>query len=249
MFLSIVTGVKFCLNDFYSYPPVECEWPWILRNIKQKPLENTKHEIVDIGIYDLLQEPHRHSEEKLQKWTEISTEGWKVVPDCPDLHGEFGKLIDFDNVEYSWDLLTEYYDPKDKSQLPVIQSHYEQLSSFKEYITRFKDVYGEPDKIAIGSICKSNNNDIAIQMLKIARREFPNSWIHAFGLRFRQFRRAYKLIDSFDSTSWTFPRQSGHSCKNKEERIQYFWDYINIIEGINVHLHKEQTQLEVLRCV
>jgi hypothetical protein len=69
---------------FYTYPPVECEWPWILRNIKQKAIPNT-HEIVDIGIYDLLNPPYRHSNDKLQKLDKLETKGWKVVPDCPDL--------------------------------------------------------------------------------------------------------------------------------------------------------------------
>ena len=56
---------------FYSYPPVECGWPWVLRNIKQKPQLDCVHEIVDIGIYDLLKPPYRHSVEKLEKWVNL----------------------------------------------------------------------------------------------------------------------------------------------------------------------------------
>lgn len=228
-------------SRFYSYPPTECKWPWILRNIKQKPQRDAVHEIVDIGIYDLLKPPHRHSDEKLTQWKELQTEGWKVVPDCPDLRGEFQQEINFDNVEYSWELLTTYYNPDDPSQMPVLQSHYRDLSSFKEYIQRFKDVYGTPDKVAIGSICKGDDHDIGVRMLKLARREFPGAWVHAFGLRFQQLKRGYKYIDSFDSTSWTFPRTSGRgSCRNKGERIQYFYDYIRRLEIVNVHLHESQ---------
>jgi hypothetical protein len=215
---------------FYTYPPDECEWPWVLRNINQKPLPCI-HEIVDIGIYDLLKPPHRHSEEKLRKWEDLAPQGWKVVPDCPDLGGEFGCDVDFNNLEYSWWLLEKYYNPNDPNHLPVIQSHYNNIQSFKDYIERFKDKWGLVDKIAVGSICKLDDNITGARMLKIIRREFPDSWIHAFGLRFKQFRKVYKLINSYDSTAWTFPRTPGRgSCKNKAERIIYFNDYISILQ-------------------
>lgn len=213
----------------------------MLRNIKQKPQGDCLHEIVDIGIYDLLKPPHQHSKDKLEKWIELRTKGWKVVPDCPDLQGEFGRVVDFDNVVYSWELLGEYYDPDDPHHLPVLQSHYQDIQSFRDYIEQFKDVYGVVDKVAIGSIYKADDHDIGVGMLKIARREFPEAWIHAFGLRFQQLKRGFKYIDSFDSTSWTFPRTSGRgSCRNKEERISYFFDYIRRLEMVNVHLHEGQ---------
>lgn len=75
-------------SRFYANPPRECEWPWVLRNIKEKSQPQAKHEIIDIGIYDLMDPPHRHTREKLQKWENLEPAGWKVVPDCPDLHGE-----------------------------------------------------------------------------------------------------------------------------------------------------------------
>jgi len=231
---------------FYTYPPHGCEHPWILRNIKQKPIDCV-HEIVDIGIYDLLKtEGHKHTEEKLNLWSKLNTDGWKVVPDCPDIKGEFNQHVGFDNVEYSQELLLKYFDPRDDSQLPVIQSNYEDLRSFKDYIKWFKCNYGEHNKIAIGSICKSDNNKKAIKMLKIARREFNNSWIHAFGLRFKQFIKARHLINSFDSTSWTFPRTQGHSCKNQEERIEYFYDYIKRINEVMTPYN--QNQLKLVMC-
>jgi len=267
---------------FYTYAPVETEWSWILRNIKQKPL-SCKHEIVDIGIYDLLLPPYRHSTEKIQLWKELKTFGWKVVPDCPDIRGEFKSTIfknlmkitqkankkygdlavhiqnyinhwwmylpTLDTVKYSWELLTELFDPTDVSHIPVIQSEYQDMESFKRYIKRFKDKYGHYDKIAIGSICKADDNKLAIKMLKTARYEFPYSWIHAFGLRMLQFRGAWKHIDSFDSTSWTFPRgaSGSPSCRNKEERIEYFWEYIEILNKyVQVEYHPEQTKLGVI---
>ncbi len=228
---------------FYTYPPVECEWPWILRNIKQKSMP-CRHEIVDIGIYDLFKHPFAHSNEKLKKWELLRTGGWKVVPDCPDIEGEFDVEWGGDNLEYSWELLCEYYIPSNQSHMPVLQSYYENIKSFQGYIKRFKKKYGVVDKVAVGSISKVNDHDLGVKMLKIARREFPKTWIHAFGLRFHQFKRVYSLIDSYDSTSWTFPRTSGRSsCKNKVERIEFFWDYVN-----RINLVHDCEKQEVLDC-
>jgi hypothetical protein len=194
------------------------------------------HEIVDIGIYDLLKPPHQHSKEKLRAWERLETGGWKVVPDCPDLQGEFGISEAEDNLEYSMQLLDKYYTPEDPHHLAVIQSHYQNIRSFRDSIAYFKDTYGVPDKLAVGSICKADDNMLAVRMLKIIRREFPDTWIHAFGLRFQQFRKAYKFIDSYDSTSWTFPRSSGRpSCKNKAMRIEYFWEYVDCLKQYDVN--------------
>lgn len=256
---------------FYSYPPVECEHPWVLRNIKQKKIPCV-HEIVDIGIYDLLAPPFKHSTEKLEKWKNLKVEnGWKVVPDCPDLKGEFSDVIlnkllknlekfdftvvlwryinywwnyldSFDNTEYSWELLEDFYIQDDVSHLPVLQSKYGDMESLKEYIKKFKDKYGVVDKIAVGSICKLDDNKLGVHMLKEVRRAFYSTWIHAFGLRFVQFKRVFFFIDSFDSSAWTFPREPGRgTCKNKNERVQFFNDYLKQInEIINKNRNKEQ---------
>lgn len=239
----LITGFQ----RFYSYPPVECEHPWILRNMKQKSMDCI-HEIVDIGIYDLLKsDDHLHSNEKLKAWSTLKTDGWKVVPDCPDLQGEFNQSIDFDNIEYSKELILKYFNPSDDSHLPVIQSHYEDLKSFRGYIRWFKDNYGEHDKIAVGSICKADNGRIAVRMLKITRREFPNSWIHAFGLKFKHFIRVRQVINSFDSTGWT--RDIGESGKpsarNKLERVHYFNKYINRLNEVMYPYNANQTKLEI----
>lgn len=232
---------------FYSYPPAECDHPWILRKIGEKEIPH-QHEIVDIGIYDLLKtEGHKHTETKLKNWERLETDGWKVVPDCPDLEGEFNQPINFDTVEYSRSLLTKYFNPNISSHLPVIQSHYEDLKSFKNYIRWFKDNYGEHDKIAVGSICKAGNGRIAVRMLKITRREFPNSWIHAFGLKFKHFIKVRQMINSFDSTGWTrdIEESSKSSAKNKMERIHYFNKYINRLNEVMYAYNANQTKLEV----
>lgn len=242
---------------FYSLPPSGYDYPWILRNIKEKE-RDCVHEIVDIGIYDLLKPPHKHTKEKIKTWKNLKTNGWKVVPDCPDLKGEelgkikFGPGLDcthdgaypnFDTVEYSWELLTELYDPSNIHHLPVIQCHYGNVKSLKNYIYQFKREYGVVEKVALGSCCKINNKAMVFTMHKIMRKEFPTSWIHSFGLRFQHFRKVYRLIDSYDSMSWTFSRKSVElTCSKKQECIKYFNNYL---KGLEPFISENQLKLEV----
>jgi hypothetical protein len=224
---------------FYAYPPTETEWPWILRNIKQS-YRPCKHEIVDIGIYDLLTPPYHHSIEKLKKWDLLKPNGWKVVPDCPDLKGEFGQPIEFDSVEYSWRLLTNFFNTNNDTHIPVLQCEYGNLITLQQFAKDFKTKYGEFERIAIGTLCRINNVYISEAACKMIRRMFPHSWIHVFGMRIHHLRRCWKYIDSFDSSAWTFPREPGHSAKNIEERREYFRKYV---ERIEVYYDKGQTQL------
>jgi len=96
------------------------------------------------------------------------------------------------------------------------------MESLRRYIRKFKNKYGVVDKIAVGSICKLDDNKLGVRMLKEVRQAFYSSWIHAFGLRLVQFKKAFLFLDSFDSTAWTFPRKPGRgTCKNKNERVQF----------------------------
>ena len=223
------------LKRFYAYPPKECEWPFILRNINEKPYP-CKHEIVDIKVYDLVKHPHRHSKEKLGRWETIETDGWKVVPDCPDFKGENVSSCqdwDIDPIEYSHELLEKYYtDPI--SQMPVIQTLANDLTSLNDYCNYFKKEYDHPKQLAVsGSICRVNNLDFVYRGVKLVRRHFPDSWIHLFAPRLHHIRKLYPLIESFDSSCWTFPRignQGMASCK-AHERVEYFWNYVDILNS------------------
>lgn len=219
---------------FYSYPPSGVYWPYILRNMRQKP-RTCEHEIVDSGIYDLLKKPHQYSYKKLQSWKDLQTPGWKTVPDCPDIHGEFEIEVDFDPQEYSWDLLLQLYDLFNPSHLPVVQGKYNDVHSYREYCSRFIREFGRPEKIAVGTVCKSDNILITEEIAKLTRKFFPKSWIHLFGLRLHHLRRVWMYINSYDSCSWTWPRnnKSGDlqrpQATNKEQKIQYFYEYVQQI--------------------
>jgi len=88
-----------------------------------------------------------------------------------------------------------------------------------------------------------NNKATVFKMHKIVRKEFPHTWIHTFGLRFQHFKKVYRLINSYDSMSWTFSRKSGElTCSKKPECVRYFNNYIRRLEAF---VHPYQTKLEV----
>ncbi len=211
---------------FYTYSKV-IDYPWVMRNIYQKPLPTFNHEIVDCSINDLLKPPYQHPEKKLKTWKQLKTIGWKVVPDCPDIDKEFKVKSGVDNVEYSKQLLLDLYDFKNPHHLPVIQGYYQDPNSFAEYGQWFLKNFGMPDKIGIGTICKASNKQAIAETFSLARKMFPDAWIHAFGLRMYHFEVVYPYMNSWDSMSWTFPRGPGKpSAKNKLMRTKYFADYI-----------------------
>lgn len=117
--------------------------------------------------------------------------------------------------------------------MPVLQSRYLDKLSFLESAQKLRELIGDYPQIAIGTVCKCRNLDFIEYCCKVARRFFPHSWIHAFGLTLSALPKVKQYINSFDSMAWTFPRErGGHSCKNKKERIQYFNAYIAKVQNV-----------------
>jgi len=217
------------IQRFYTYPPFALKWKWILRKIYDMPQPLALHEIVDIGIYDLLNEPYYHSKEKIKDWKKLKTDGWKVVPDIPDIQGEFDAPVDYDNTELSWELLIDLYDPLDVHQMPVIQSRFKDVNSLECYCDKFIREYGQVDKIGVGSLCKMDNIAIATEMLQLVRNKFPDAWMHVFGLRWYHMRKNINIVDSYDTMAWTLPRGKGRPSCPRGKREQYFIEYLDTI--------------------
>lgn len=217
---------------FYTYPPNGIKWNYILRNIKQKP-HICKHEIVDVGIYDLLKPPYNYSISRLNEWRKLIVNGWKIVPDMPDLVNEFKIDLDgFDNVELTKKLHLEFYDPSNKRLLPVAQSEFGNIKSLNEYLSWFKDMYGDIDKIALAGV-KFGDKQHVINCCRLVKEYFPDTYIHALGLKLSHVRHVYEYIDSYDSTAWSYGRNGYNwSCKNKVECIKFFNMYIDRLNYI-----------------
>ena len=231
---------------FYTLPPYKIRWPYTLRNINQPFRCFTIEEIVDIGIYDLVNGSQEYSKEKLKKWEYLIPRGYKVVPDCPDLEGEFGKKMDFCNIEYSLELLEKYYNPDDSTHIPVLQSKFQKMESVESYIKEFKKRYEDPEFLAVGSVCKAIPT-FSIEACKLIRKEFPDSRIHAFGLRLRALNGVKDVIDSFDTTSWSFSPTEYRSARNADEKREFFWSYIERINEV-LGVRDDETDFPKQQC-
>lgn len=220
---------------FYTTPPIP--YPYVMRPIHRKVNFKFLHEIVDIGIYDLLKPPYIHKEKKLLKWEALEPKGWKIVPDYPDIRREHNiSEFTMDNVEKSKEMIERFYDAKNPTHVPVIQGYKDDPDSFVEYIDWFKTNHDLPESnaIAIGTICKAGRKKATVEVVTNIRNAFPDLHIHAFGLKLTHFDKVYHLIDSWDSMAWTFPRGRGRgSAKNKVEKIQYFYDYMEVADKLS----------------
>jgi hypothetical protein len=156
---------------------------------------------------------------------------WCTIPDYPDDYnpGQFG-----DNVAKTLKNIEDFITIDGVNWIISLQSRFLNLFTFAEAIQGVKDIVGKSyPRLAIGTVCKTNNVKFIQNCLEMARKNFPDSYIHAFGLTLSALPRVHNKIDSFDSMAWTFPRTRGRgSCKNMEERKQFFNEYLNRIDEI-----------------
>ena len=186
-----------------------------------------KHAILDCGVEIFWREtdyPKGFLEKykwKAKQLNEIFHEKlWIVIPDYCDDYKHVPN-----NVEKTLRNIKDFMKIKEVNWLPVIQSRYLDIYSFYESIERTKEIIGDNyPRIAIGTVCKTKKLDFIEECMKAARKHFPNSWIHAFGLTLNALPRVADLLDSFDTSSYTF-KAGSKSCGTIKERIEYFQSY------------------------
>jgi len=229
---------------FYTLPPRGVEWPYLLvnpRNYKELFKRKFEHAILDSGVLIFL-DPKikdypkwfiKKYPQKAKGLTEVFGDRlWVTIPDLPDDHnpGQFG-----DNVSKTLERIEHFVTIDGVNWLPVIQSRYLNRFSFLEACQRTYDLIGDYPRVAIGTVCKCRRLDFIEYCSIIARRFFPNSWIHAFGLTLRALPRIIGIIDSFDSLAYSFRLRNGYGnlrAKTHHERVRYFYAYIRRIEEI-----------------
>lgn len=224
---------------FYTLP-VDVDYPYILVNIfnyKKLKQFNFKHAILDSGVNRIfykwrMREYPKHILKGIvytAKQLSQIYDGriWVTIPDYPDDY--YPSLID-GNVEKTLRNIEEFICIDGVEWLPVIQSRNLDVLSFHESCGKAREILKGYPRIAIGTVCKTRRLDFITYCCITARKYFPNSWIHAFGLTLNALPRVKDVIDSWDSLAWTYPRRSGEaSCRNKRERIEYFNNYIKRI--------------------
>ena len=203
---------------FYTHPPRGVYWPYVFTNYsKYKSLYRLdfEHAILDVGVdtwfgsRGLSDYPPGF----LKKWVKLAKDLtsvfgdriWVVIPDyCDDLiPGLCG-----DNVSKTLRNVEEFITIDGVNWLPVIQSKFMNTFSFIESCHRLRDIVGDYPRVAIGTVCKSRKLSWIEYCCRYARKIFPNSWVHAFGLTLSALPRVKDVINSFDSMSWSYDSPS-----------------------------------------
>jgi hypothetical protein len=130
---------------------------------------------------------------------------WVTIPDyCDDFNpGQFG-----DNVEKTLRNIQDFITVDGVEWLPVLQSRFLNVLSFYEACERTRVLIGDYPRIAIGTVCKTRKHRFIVECCRIARKFFPKSWIHAFGLTLDVLPKVKSYINSFDSLACYYPRKS-----------------------------------------
>jgi hypothetical protein len=224
---------------FYTLPPRQIQHPYLLvnpKNCRELRVRDWEHAIVDCGV-----ELFRNREAKeyppgfLHYWKGKAKQlselyNGRIFVTCPDYPDDFNPGQFGDNVEKTLKNVEEFISVDGVNWLVSIQSRYLDRFSFFESCAKLKDLVGDYPRIAVGTVCKTNDLGFIEYCCQIARRFFPHSWIHAFGLTLSALPRVSRYINSWDSMAWTFPRKPGHSCKNSRERVRYFMEYIERVK-------------------
>jgi len=238
---------------FYTTPPNGVQYPYLLVNPRtRKTLRRREfeHAIADSGVL-IFHDPKvkDYPPYFLKEWeyhakilTDMYDEKvWCTIPDYPDDYnpGQFG-----DNVSKTLQNIEDFITIDGVNWLISLQSQFLNIFTFTKAIQGVKDLVGDYPRIAIGTVCKTNNLDFIENCCKVARAHFPHSWIHAYGLTLTALPRVNGWLDSFDSMAWTFPRGRGRgSCKNKEERLQYFNEYLQRIDEITLSINSKSKRM------
>jgi len=233
---------------FYTLPPSrEIYHPWLFvtyRKRRELLKRRFEHAIMDsnVGYFfyhrELEDYPPNFLDEYVHQaklYTELlGGRIWVVIPDYPADYIKNGVQTPSakDNVERTLRNIKRLIDVDGVEWLPVIQSRLRDTFSFAEACQRTAEIIGEDyPRVAIGTVCKSRRLKWITYCIKFARRHFPKSHIHAFGLTLTALPHVKDYIDSWDSMAWTFPRTPWlSSCHTKLEAEEYFRAYLRKIE-------------------
>jgi len=165
-----------------SYPYLLAPFPTKHKGIRKA---NFKHAIVDCGVQifahgqqDYPMWFHNRYQFVARQWTEIYGERiCFVIPDYPDDYQE--NPIER-NIAKTMCNIRVYHEIKGVNWVYPIQSDYLNLQSFHDachQVMKFN-----PERVAIGTVCKCNNIEFIKASCKMARQHFYTQHIHAFGV-------------------------------------------------------------------
>lgn len=227
-------------NYPFQMPPYH--YAKYLRNI------NFKHAIVDCGV-----EIFFHGAKEYPPWffnryeflcqqlTEIYGDRvWCVIPDYPD---DYRNNPIAHNVHRTLRNIQRFHKVKGVNWVYPLQCDYLNLQSFHDSCHQVMGF--NPERVAIGTVCKTRNVEFIEKCCRMARRHFYTQHIHAFGPTLNALPKILPHIDSWDSTAY-FYSSEGSLCKKKKERFAYFQAYLEKIDSILSDFHSQKTLTEDL---
>jgi hypothetical protein len=199
-----------------------------------------QHRILDCGI-EIFNKVSDYPENFLDEYLILCREltqqfpnMWCVIPDyCDDL-----AIRQPQNVEKTARNIKRFKDEPGVFWVPVIQAQLHNYLSFTNGVQTLKHLYPTtPKVIAIGTVCKSKRLRYIEWCAKYARHHFPQSHIHMFGLTLSALPRVKGIINSWDSTAftWAFAEVSKNhrrQAAEQSERVTAFHLYTERIGAI-----------------
>jgi len=248
----------------YTLPPYSIGWPYIITNPRRKQWalsylrrhkEKVESIIIDSGVEifrsgkkDYPGGPMRWFQRMLELRREIGRilgdkEIYIVSPDYPADYP--GNTIE-NNVEKTIRVLEKILELHgSEGIIGVLQGDPiwvdKDLSRFQQHISLYRDLAGQVEYWAVGTLCTLSSIRIwgipereAIRWIRrtveTARETIGNRKLHIFGLWLRALPAVKNAIYSFDSQAWTRPvsrrLKRNWSAKNTEEREIYFKAWI-----------------------
>lgn len=239
---------------FYSLPPRELYYPYLMLTMKNRnelDKRHFDHAIVDSGIEIFAKKHvtdyplsflHRYEQRAEILTHKFKEKVWVTIPDyCDDLNPNQIK----NNVKKTIKNIREYLPNKNVNWLPVIQSKNFNRFSLLENLSEYQEVLGDYPRVAIGTVCKARNLKFIVDCCKIVKKFFPDKWLHAFGLTLAAVQKCEPYLNSWDSQACYFPRKPFKQWSketgfkpfpNGNTRIFFFNAYLEAITKKGVQL-------------
>jgi hypothetical protein len=249
------------MKRFYTVPYFE-DYPFVVipYGKKAKSLllnRNFEHAILDCGVSIFAKGNDDYPEgffedycNFAQEMTQVYGERlWTVIPDYPDdeiLPNSKRHHIPH-NVRKTLLNVERYHVVEGVNWVYPLQSSYLNLQSFHDgchQIMKFN-----PQRVAIGTVCKTQNIEFIEKCVRMARQHFPFQHIHAFGPTLSSLFAILPYIDSWDSTAWDYrcrmetTRRGQKIPFTNEIRKKYLEDYL---AKIKVILDEDKKQIRFL---
>jgi len=242
------------LIRFYTTPPTMMEYPYIIVSLNTWQYDKSKrniksaiHIIIDSGVEkwfflkhmkDYPDAYHTFAPFQFKQiFDQLGPDRVRItIPDYPDDYTQGltyeGELDNVDKTLQNMERYTRLF--PEITWLPVAQARFLNVDSFKYCLSRMGKYVDKYGWLGIGTVCKTHNVKFIGKCMSLARKEFPDAHIHAFGATSESYPIIRHYINSFDSTaySWYYKTADRKTrlVKTQEERQIAFVNWVLMIK-------------------